>query len=138
MDFVLPLLLALLAGLSTTIGALVAFFLKKPKRKYLVFAMGFSAGVMLMVSFAELLPEAMAKIGEPYAFAAFFLGMTVIYLIDTLIPHSYEGEKCGDSKLMKCGTMLAIGIAIHNFPEGMAVFFSRSQAFPLAFQSLWL
>lgn len=124
MDFLVPLLLSFLAGISTIIGALIAFLIKKPKEIYLSFVMGFSAGVMIFISFAELLPEAVSKIGELTAFIAFFLGMTVIYLIDVFIPHSYEREKCGDPKLMRCGMLLAIGIAIHNFPEGIAVFFS--------------
>jgi len=131
MDFVVPMLLALFAGLSTTIGALFAFFIKKPKMRYLSFAMGFSAGVMLFVSFAELLPQALAEIGELYTFTAFFLGMAAIFVIDSFIPHAYEQEKCADSRLLKCGTLLAIGIAIHNFPEGIAVFFSSLSSLSL-------
>jgi len=93
--------------------------------------MGFSAGVMLFVSFAELLPEAMQAIGQLAAFLAFFAGMAAIYAIDVFIPHSFEGEKCKDSKLLRCGTLIAIGIAIHNFPEGIAVFFSSLSSLSL-------
>ena len=50
-------------------------------------------------------------------------------MIDRLIPHCYEDEATCDHRnkkyqLKKCGTLIAIGIAIHNFPEGIAVFFS--------------
>jgi len=131
MDFFFPLLLAIFAGLSTTIGSLIAFAVKEPSKKILSFAMGFSAGVMLLISFAELLPQALIEIGEFNAFLAFFAGMIVIYLIDVFIPHSYEQEECGNSRLMKCGTMIAIGIAIHNFPEGIAVFFSSLSSLSL-------
>ena len=123
--------MALLAGLSTTIGAAIAFVIKNPSKKILSFAMGFSAGVMLFVSFAELLPEAMAELGELNAFIAFFVGMILIYLIDVLVPHTYEQEGCNDPKLMKCGKMVAIGIAIHNFPEGIAVFFASLSSISL-------
>ena len=50
-------LLTLLAGLSTGIGSLIAYFIKKPKTIYLSFSLGFSAGVMIYVSFVELLPQ---------------------------------------------------------------------------------
>ena len=131
MDIVVPLLLSLFAGLSTTIGALIAFFIKEPGKKKMAFAMGFAAGVMLFVSFADLLPAAIEVSGQFYAFAAFFAGMTLIYLIDLYIPHSYEKEKCRNPKMMRCGTMIAIGIAIHNFPEGIAVFFSSISSLSL-------
>ena len=123
-------MLAIIAGLSTTIGSAIAFIIKNPSKKVLSFAMGFSAGVMLFVSFAELLPEAMMKVGELTAFAAFFAGMILIYLIDVFVPHSYEQEGC-DPKLMKCGKMVAVGIAIHNFPEGIAVLFASLSSLSL-------
>ena len=51
----IALLLSLIAGLSTTIGSFIAFFMKKPSNKAISFIMGFSAGVMILVSFVELL-----------------------------------------------------------------------------------
>ncbi|MFH0876354.1 MAG: ZIP family metal transporter [archaeon] len=50
-------------------------------------------------------------------------------MIDIFIPHSYEAENaCNPEKekceLKRCGMLIAIGITIHNFPEGIAVFFS--------------
>ena len=49
------LLLTALAGLSTGIGSAIAFFIKTPKYSYLSVLLGFSAGVMIYISFAELL-----------------------------------------------------------------------------------
>ncbi|MEM0360723.1 MAG: zinc transporter ZupT [Candidatus Diapherotrites archaeon] len=131
MEFLPALMLSLLAGLSTCFGSIIAFFLKKPKPSMLPIAMGFSAGVMIFVSFAEMLPQAISNIGQANAFIAFFAGMGAIYLIDVSLPHSYEGEKCQESRLLKCGTLVAIGIAIHNFPEGIAVFFSSLSSISL-------
>jgi len=126
----IPLLLTVLAGLSTTIGAFITFFIKKSmigtKFCFLCLAMGFSAGVMIFVSFVELLPESITNLGFMVAMVAFFAGMLIIYFIDTLIPHMYEEEKGEDlnKKLLASGMLIMIGIAIHNFPEGIAVFFS--------------
>jgi ZIP family zinc transporter len=124
------LILTFIAGLSTVLGSLVIFFVKKEKDGYLSVAMGFAAGVMIFISLTELLPESIGKIGYLPALVAFFAGIIVIYLVDILIPHSYEQENaCEPSAktkldLRRCGILVAIGIAIHNFPEGIAVFFS--------------
>jgi ZIP family zinc transporter len=124
------LLLTVLAGLSTVMGSLIIFFMKGRKELHLNIAMGFSAGVMIFISFTELLNESIMGIGYLYAVISFFAGIALIYLIDVFIPHSYEEESPCDPNLRKkcdmkrCGTMVAIGIAIHNFPEGITVFFA--------------
>jgi ZIP family zinc transporter len=91
------------------------------------FTLGFSAGVMLLVSFVELLQSSIESIGFFYAHLGFFLGMASIFLIDLLVPHEYVGQhdhKGGDSggDLMRVGLLVAFGVGIHNFPEGMATF----------------
>ncbi|MCK5592899.1 zinc transporter ZupT [Candidatus Bathyarchaeota archaeon] len=120
----LALLLSFLAGISTTIGAVVAFFIKKPTHGILGLTLGFSAGVMINVSFVELLTNSIDGIGFLHANFAFFVGITTIFAIDILIPHEYIAEKAQskDPKLMKTGILTALGIAIHNFPEGFATF----------------
>jgi len=51
----IALILTFLAGLSTGIGALTVFFIKEFKHKYLSLCMGFSAGIMIYISFAEMI-----------------------------------------------------------------------------------
>jgi zinc transporter, ZIP family len=124
----LPLLLSVLAGLFTVIGSCLTFFIRDFKRSYLQFFLGLSGGVMLYVSFVELLPAAIHTIGPLKANIAFFGGILMVMLIDFLIPHEYIAEQIKkdthDPKLMAAGIFTAIGIGIHNFPEGMAVFMS--------------
>ena len=136
----LALLLTLVAGLSTGIGSAIAYFIKKPKIVYLSFALGLSAGVMIYISFMEMLPVAITDLGEQYgqfwgevwAIVAFFVGIGVIALIDLLVPeHENPHEFAGideptahpdSAKLMRTGLMTALAIGIHNFPEGLATF----------------
>lgn len=134
--------LSLFAGLSTGIGSAIAFFTKRTNTSVLSLALGLSAGVMIYISFMEILPESMnslvkvhgEKTGKWYSLASFFGGILLIALIDKLIP-SYENphevkkveamddeEKKKKSKLMRLGVFSAIAIAIHNFPEGIATF----------------
>jgi len=126
------LLLSVLAGLSTCIGGTIAYFIKKPKLVYLSLVLGFSAGVMIYISFMELLPRAFESLGKIECLAAFFVGIIIIGLIDMSIPmiknpHHYKDlSDYGESKenktnkmIMKTGMLSALAIGIHNFPEGL-------------------
>lgn len=116
------LLLSLIAGLATTVGAAIAFVVRRFSDRTLALLLGFAAGVMITVSFLELFGEAEETVGPAWAAVAFFSGFGIIFLVDILIPHSYETEEA-DSKesLRRAGVLTAVGIAIHNFPEGLVV-----------------
>jgi ZIP family zinc transporter len=142
--------LTLLAGLSTGIGALLAFFAKRTNTKLLCVSMGFSAGVMIYVSFVEIFDAAKTSLVEEYGakwgtcatVAAFFAGMAVIAVIDKLVPesenpheaHTVEEMSMGPSAhaakhndmaaLHRTGVFTALAIGIHNFPEGLVTFTS--------------
>lgn len=157
----LGLVLATLAGLSTLVGASVMLFVRAPGPRVMAFTLGLSGGVMLYVSFVELLASSVVAIGFLPANLTFFLGMGLMFLIDVLIPHEYltehvceppaglaaepaprgrggrarrldgrgmasggrgrGGRVCLDqqARLLKIGLFVALGIGIHNFPEGM-------------------
>jgi len=131
--------LTTLAGLSTMVGSFLVLFTKRTSTKILSVSLGFSAGVMVYVSFMELLPEARLRLvsqfgslaGNWYAVAAFFGGVLLIGIIDKLVPaieNPHETHAVRDLKnkknldLLRTGTFTALAIAIHNFPEGMATF----------------
>lgn len=122
------LLLSAFAGLSTTIGSFLGIAVRKPGPRFMTLTLGFSAGVMIHVSFVELLQGGIAAAGFMPAHMAFFIGMSVMFAIDVLIPHDYLGQEehsgpgMNSSSLLKTGVFVALGIAIHNFPEGMAAF----------------
>jgi len=125
-------LLTLLAGLSTGIGSLIAYFIKKPKTIYLSFSLGFSAGVMIYVSFVELLPRAVSAVGQITSVIAFFIGILLIAVIDMMIPEARNPHHFKempdvptlkvDKALLRTGLFTALAIAIHNFPEGLTTF----------------
>ena len=126
------LILTTLAGLSTGIGSAIAYFIKKPKMQYLSFSLGFSAGVMIYISFMELIPSAIKNVGELWGVIAFFIGILFIGLIDILIPkaenphHFIEISSTTQAQvnkpLLRTGLFTALAIGIHNFPEGLATF----------------
>ncbi|ABL65484.1 zinc transporter ZupT [Chlorobium phaeobacteroides] len=135
--------LTLLAGLSTGIGSLLALMVNHTNKKFLTFALGFSAGIMLYVSFVEIMPQSGNTILQQFpagnaawvTTTAFFGGIFFIWLIDQLVPDfenphevsmigTMNAEPSEDARLHRMGIFTAAAIAIHNFPEGLAVFFS--------------
>jgi zinc transporter, ZIP family len=124
----LPLLLTCIAGLATCLGSLIFLFLKKFKNSHLVFCLGLSAGAMLYVSFVELLKTSIDDLGIVEANLFFFIGIAIMMGIDFIFPHQYlqekEGKDANSRSLYSTGILTATGIAIHNIPEGMAVFIS--------------
>ena len=68
-DFLIPILITLLAGLSTGIGSVAALFIREFKHRYLSLMLGFSTGVMVYVSFVDLLGSSIEVIGLFYLFS---------------------------------------------------------------------
>ena len=140
------LLLTVIAGMGTGVGALMSLLPVAREARFLAGALGFSAGVMLYVSFLDLMPQAFAALEgvyEPqtaqlYALLAFFGGIALIAAIDFLVPeknnpHEYDHvEEAKPARSKKAGIMLAVAIGIHNFPEGMATFVSALDGLTVA------
>ncbi len=143
--------LTLFAGLATGIGSAIAFMARQTNARFLAVALGFSAGVMLYVSFIEIFPKAREALSAEWGnvtgtwitTAAFFGGVALIAIIDKFVPeyenphemHSIEEMEVGQenlikneahdfAKLKRAGVMAAVAIGIHNFPEGLATFTS--------------
>jgi len=135
--------LTLFAGLATGIGSALAFFAKRTNTRFLSLALGFSAGVMIYVSFVEIFMKARDSLAEVFGLAkgtwitvvAFFGGIILIGIIDKLVPtfenpHEIrnveemgaENASLKNQKLLRMGMFTALAIAIHNFPEGLATF----------------
>ena len=142
-------LLTLFAGLSTALGALIAFWGGAKNTKFLSVGLGFSAGVMIYVSFVEILVKSQDAFamkfgdvpGESLGLATFFIGIAIAFIIDQSIPdninphHTLDVENTIDmddtrslqkhrAPLSRMGLFTAIAIAVHNFPEGFATFIS--------------
>lgn len=136
------------AGLATGVGGAIGFFVKKTNIRLLTFLLGLSAGVMVYISFVELLASAQENLAETYGkfnghlvgLVSFFGGMLIAMLIDRLIPENENPHEAHDpeelhlpvqvaeknasetSKMRRSGILFALAIGVHNFPEGMATF----------------
>ncbi len=140
--------LTIAAGLATSVWSLLALFVKRTNERFLSLALGFSAGVMLYVSFVEILQKWFYELTAAYgpvhwgwlSLAWFFGGIVLIAIIDYLIPkiinpheayaieemHTQptetQQEQIKKQKLLSMGIVTAFAIGIHNFPEWFATF----------------
>ena len=128
----MAILFSFLAGASTGIGGLLAFLVRKDNFALLAIGLGFSAGVMVYVSFMEMLPQAQYILTHEYgptkggwlSTGLFFSGVGVAYLIDHFMPshHVHADALEQKNRLKQVGLFTALALAIHNFPEGLATF----------------
>lgn len=141
-NLILAFTLTTFAGLSTGIGSFIAFFTKHTNKSFLSMALGFSAGVMIYISFIEIIPKSLEMLNPIHGHEtaawfmtlAFFAGVLFIGIIDRLVPeheNPHEARKVEEvhdrvdrKKMHRMGIFAALAIAIHNFPEGMATFFA--------------
>ena len=141
-NYGIALLLTLFAGLATAIGGGIAFIVKKNNLKALSIGLGFSAGVMIFLSFNEIIPESaeMLRINFPndynwIVYTGFIIGIITAILIDYFLPDHIDTEELLNPdapslhrhRLKRAGIFTAIAICVHNFPEGMATFLTTTQ-----------
>lgn len=141
-NIILAFTLTLLAWLATWIWSFLIFFTKNFNPKFLSWSLGFSAWVMIYVSFMEILPKALDDLTKYhweekwylYMTIAFFLWIITIAIIDKIVP-SYENpheiknikqlnkkENSKEKKLLRMWLFSALAITLHNFPEWLATF----------------
>lgn len=139
-SFLFAFSITLLAGLSTVIGSFVVFFKKSLKTGWLSFSMSFAAGVMLYVSFVEILPNSILMFKESQNSVDFFItnnyvnlilffliGCLLAVFIEKLLPDQKINDQIGKNfttkrKIYRSGLLIALSLAFHNFPEGIITF----------------
>ena len=133
MDFLIPIIISSIAGLSTVLGSFVIFFKWKRENinKFITFCLSFSFTIMIGISITELIPDASFAIltefklakGVFFAMLAFTIGVISIYLINKKI----EEKGSHDIDLYRLGVLSMLALMLHNFPEGIVTFLSSYQ-----------
>jgi len=119
-------LLSLLAGLATGLGGLIVVTMKGMSMRMLGFGLGLSSGIMVIIGIRDLFGKSIELGGYFPAVIWFVIGALFILAVDVLLPHEFFFKESGargggKSMLMATGTIVALGITIHNIPEGMIV-----------------
>ena len=115
--YIAVLLLAFLSALTTLLGVVLAIYVGKNER-VIALGIGFSAGMMLLVSFLELMPEAMGEAGMGTASTSFILGVLIVATLHWLIPHTHLVEEKGvlPPMLLRTAYLVAFGLILHDVP----------------------
>lgn len=132
MQILIPLLISTIAGLSTTLGALVIFLKIKSQNinKFITFCLSFSIAIMIGISITELIPESLFQLlnenwsrGIITSILSFIVGVILIKIFTVLI----DKQKKNATNLYKLGILSMLALMLHNFPEGIATFLSAYQ-----------
>lgn len=120
---------ALVGAVGTVLGAVAIFFIRVKGKKLPAVLMGLSAGIMLSVVILDMLPEAIESAGVMSALIWLAIGAAAVFLINKVMPHhdiSTDDDEelireLKEQRLVRSGLLLAMGIAVHNLPEGFVL-----------------
>lgn len=108
--------------IGTGLGGILAFFISDVQKKSFNFIIGFSGGLMLSIVCFNLLPEAFKLTNLYINIFGMIIGiMMMIYIDEKLSPKTSVHNPSFNKSFMKTGILLAIGVSLHNFPEGLAI-----------------
>ncbi|MCI8383714.1 MAG: hypothetical protein HFJ33_02430 [Clostridia bacterium] len=109
---------------GTTLGGIIGVMIKKHSNKFLSFILAFASGLMMAVICFDLIPEALEISSIPNIVIGIFIGIIAMMVSDLLVEKKFNhSNKKGNNQLLKTGIIVSIGLAIHNFPEGLAIRF---------------
>ena len=111
---------------GTSLGGFIGAFIKLSSNKYLCFILEFAAGLMTAIICFDLIPESLNIIGISLCIIGIFIGiLSMIYcnkLVSKYTKSNFNSNLTSTkSSMFQTGIIIAIGLAIHNFPEGLAI-----------------
>ena len=109
---------------GTTIGGIIGTNLKKNSNKFLSFILSFASGLMLAIVCFDLIPEAIEISSILYALIGIIFGIIIMILCDIFVQKKINTNlvnKKNEKSLLITGIIVSIGLALHNFPEGLAI-----------------
>jgi ZIP family zinc transporter len=115
-------LLSLLSVLTTALGVVLALKLRENTRA-IAAGMGFSVGIMVLISSVELIPEANAAMGVVSTLTSAALGAALLWVMHLVIPHTHLFPETGltNRVLFRSAYLVAFGLVLHDVPEGFAM-----------------
>jgi ZIP family zinc transporter len=114
--------IVIIAVAGPVVGSVIGI-LKMPSFGYICNMLCFAAGVMLAISFINLIPQSVAMASPLISVLGLVLGALAMYGLDRIVPHIHP-RLCAQEQgcnLERTSVYLIVGMFLHNFPEGMAI-----------------
>lgn len=107
---------------GTTLGGIIGISLNKVSNKFLSSILSFASGLMISVICFDLIPESLEIGNVSSAIIGIFLGIIGMFFCDVLVERKFnKSSRRTSNSMLKTGIVVSIGLAIHNFPEGLAI-----------------
>lgn len=123
MEILKTTLLGLFFGtFGTTLGGIIGCTIKRTSDKFLSFILSFTSGLMMAVICFDLIPEALNISNIFTVMIGITFGIFLMIYCDLYVGKKLNSKmKTTKNDLLKTGLIVSIGLAIHNFPEGLAI-----------------
>jgi ZIP family zinc transporter len=107
---------------GTTLGGIIGIVIKNNSNKFLSFILSFASGLMMAIICFDLIPEALGLSSVFNIIVGITFGILIMILCDLIVEKKFKyNVKLKENNLLKTGIIVSIGLAIHNFPEGLAI-----------------
>lgn len=109
---------------GTTIGGIIGVNFKNTSNKFLSFILSLASGLMISIVCFDLIPEALEISAIPLIILGILFGVVCMIACDILVQKKFNVSvkyAKSSNSLLKTGIIVSIGLALHNFPEGLAI-----------------
>jgi ZIP family zinc transporter len=134
-DLLKATLLGLFFGtFGTTLGGLIGITFKSTSKKFLSFILALASGLMMAIICFDLIPEALEISDIINTMVGILFGIVVMILCNLLVERKLKKKSVNSNTLntmLKTGIIVSLGLAIHNFPEGLAIGSGMEASFKL-------
>ena len=124
----LLLFLVLIGVVGTVIGALLAIAMGRRSDAMICYLLAFAGGIMVAIAMFELIPEAAEKSNNWIAILGVAIGVAIVFLLNLFIDHlkktnkeEEQSNQTSKTRMMRAGIIMLVALALHNFPEGLAM-----------------
>ena len=106
---------------GTTLGGITGCLFNKVSNKFLSIILSFASGLMMAVISFDLIPKALEISNIINVIIGIIFGILMMMICEILVETKFKGKQLNSNSLLKTGIIVSIGLAIHNFPEGLAI-----------------
>lgn len=119
---------------GTTLGGIIGLTFKSTSKKFLSFILALASGLMMAIVCFDLIPEALEITNIPNTLLGILLGIIIMIFCNVLVDKKIKRKTSNASTIntmLKTGIIVSLGLAIHNFPEGLAIGSGMEASFKL-------